>query len=105
MDAQLTLPDTTYGRDVSVEVKERLLTGLSLEFRAIEDTVNQETGHRTISKAKLYGFGVVDRPAYPGSVAAMRSWNEYRLAHGYNVPAAESREEPRELAATRFFVV
>ena len=83
MDAQLTLPDTTYGRDVSVEVKERLLTGLSLEFRAIEDTVNQETGHRTISKAKLYGFGVVDRPAYPGSVAAMRSWNEYRLAHGY----------------------
>ena len=67
--------------------------------------MNQETGHRIISKAKLYGFGVVDRPAYPGSVAAMRSWNEYRLAHGYNIPAVESREEPRELAVHRFFVV
>ncbi len=105
MDAELTLPDTTYGRDVSVEVKERLLTGLSLEFRAIEDTVNQETGHRIISKAKLYGFGVVDRPAYPDSVATMRSWNEYRLAHGYNVPAVESREEPKEHALIRFIVV
>ena len=105
MEAALTLPDTTYGRDVSVEVKERLLTGLSLEFRAIEDTVNQETGHRIISKAKLYGFGVVDRPAYPGSVASMRTWNEYRIAHGYTVPEVESREEPRELAVHRFFVV
>ena len=81
-----------------MEVKERILRGLSLEFRAIEDTVNQDTGHRVISKAKLYGFGVVDRPAYSGSVAGMRSWDEYRLAHGYTVPEVENREEPRELA-------
>ena len=104
MQAELTLPDTSYGRDTSVEVAEKILRGLSLEFRAIEDTVNQETGHRIISKAKLYGFGVVDRPAYPGSVAAMRSWNEYRMAHGYMVPEGESREEPREHAAAYRFL-
>ena len=27
----------------------------------------------------------------------MRSWNEYRLAHGYTVPEVENRDEPREL--------
>ena len=106
MQTELTLPDTSYGRDTSAEVKARILRGLSLEFRAIEDTVNQDTGHRTISKAKLYGFGVVDRPAYPGSVAGMRSWNEYRLAHNYLVPDVETRVEPRELAeAFRFLAV
>ena len=108
MQAELKLPDTSAGRDVSVEVSPavRILRGLSLEFRAIEDTVNQDTGHRTISKAKLYGFGVVDRPAYPGSVAGMRSWNEYRTAHNYLVPDVETRVEPRELAeAFRFLAV
>ena len=105
MRSELTLPDTSYGRDTSVEVKEKILRGLSLEFRAIEDTVNQDTGHRIISKAKLYGFGVVDRPAYSGSVVGMRSWNEYRQALGYTVPEVESREEPRELASVHRFLV
>ena len=94
MFAEITLPDTTHGRNVAVEVSPsvRLLRGLSLEFRSIEDTVNEDTAHRVISKARLFGFGVVDRPAYPGSVAAMRSWAEYRLrawaGRGHDAAAA-----------------
>ena len=105
LESILTLPDTTYGRDVAVEVKDGILKGESLEFRVIEDTVNQDTAHRVISKAKLYGFGIVDQPAYSGSLAAMRSWNEYRLAHGYTVPEVENRDEPRELATVHRFLV
>ena len=96
---EVTLPDTSFGRDTATELSLRLLRGLSVEFRAIEDTVNEDTGHRVVSKAQLYGFGVVDRPAYPGSVAAMR-WGEYRSAHGLVVP----KPEPKPVT-TRYFRV
>ena len=91
--AEVTLPDTTFGRDTATELSLRILRGLSLEFRAIEDTVNEDTEHRVISKAEMFGFGVVDRPAYPGSVASMRAWGEYRTAHGLRVPGASTGHE------------
>ena len=92
MRAELELPDTSYGRDTEVEVKLRILRGLSLEFRSIEDTINQEKQHRRISQAYLFGYGVVDRPAYPQSVIA-RSWQEYRSAHGMVVPVVTLTEQ------------
>ena len=42
----------------------------------------------------MFGFGVVDRPAYPGSVATMRSWAEYRSAHGLAGPEDEPEPTP-----------
>ena len=65
MRAEVTLPDTTFGRDTATELSLRILRGLSLEFRAIEDTVNEDTEHRVISKAEMFGFGVVDQPGLP----------------------------------------
>ena len=97
--AEITLPDTTAGRDVANELGLRLLRGLSLEFRAIEDTVNEDTQHRVVSKAEMFGFGVVDRPAYPGSVASMRAWGEYRTACGLITP---DRPEPEPVTTRRF---
>ena len=100
MRAEITLPDTTVGRDTAVEVAARLLQGLSLEFRAVKDDV-KENGHRIITEARMFGFGVVDRPAYPGSVAAMRSWAEYRDAIGLE---AGPKPEPEPVPVTvRFF--
>ena len=89
-----SLPDTTTGRDTATEMREGLLTGASLEFRAVKETVNEETGHRIITRAKLFGFGIVDEPAYPGSVAQMRSWTEYRTEYGLYVPEPATQPEP-----------
>ena len=68
MRAELELPDTSYGRDTEVEVKLRILRGLSLEFRSIEDTVNEEKQHRRISKAILVRL----RGGGPARVSAER---------------------------------
>ena len=77
MIGEVTLPDTSVGRDTAVEVGKRILRGLSLEFRSVKDIIDEDTQHRTIEKATMFGFGVVDRPAYPGSVAQMRRWQDY----------------------------
>lgn len=88
---EVTLPDTSIGRDTAVEVAQRILRGLSLEFRTLKDTLDYKKDHRLIEKAELFGFGVVDRPAYPGSVASMRSWGEYRMAVGLEEQQTETR--------------
>ena len=100
MSFRVSLPDTTAGRNTATELREGLLTGASLEFRAIEDTVNEDTGHRIVSKAQLFGFGIVDEPAYPGSVASMRAWGEYRTACGLIAP---DRPEPEPATVRIFF--
>ena len=77
---RVSLPNTSVGRDTAIEIREGLLTGASVEFRATKDSV--EAGHRAISTLPpLQGFGIVDEPAYPDSVASLR-WDEYRAAHG-----------------------
>ena len=75
MYAEILMPDTQLGRDTCTELRLKLLRGLSLEFRSlVEDMIN---GVRVIKRAKMFGFGVVDQPAYPGSMAEMRSWEQY----------------------------
>ena len=61
-----------------------------LRFRTLEDDFLD--GERIIKKARLYGFGIVDKPAYPQSVAAMRSWEEYRSAYGLEVRQQKAAE-------------
>ena len=77
---EIDLPNTSYGRDTREEVKTGRLRGLSIAFRAFED--DYIDGVRVVKQGRLYGWGVVDKPAYPQSVAAMRSWAEYRSEYG-----------------------
>lgn len=56
------LPDTTAARDGVELVKAGVLRGLSIEFHALEERL--ENGVRVISKALLSAIGVVDSPAY-----------------------------------------
>ena len=94
---EFQLPDTAAGRDADTELRLGLLTGLSVEFRVLKDEVD-EKGHRLITRAILYGFGLVDDPAYPDSLASMRGgWTEYRSAHGL--------EEPPEPAHVHAYVI
>ena len=73
---EVRLPDTSSGRDTAYEVADKILRGLSKEFRGVRDSFPKEN-HRVIEEARLFGFGVVDRPAYPQSGATMRNWQEY----------------------------
>ena len=79
--SEVNLPDTQIGRDTCTEVRLGLLKGKSMEFRAVRDRV--EDGVRIVSEALYFGEGIVDRPAYGGSWAQMRSWDEYRQAVEY----------------------
>ena len=65
------VPETREGTDTLLLVKKRVLTGLSVEFRAIRERV--ENGVRVIEKALLSGIGVVDRAAYAGSILEARA--------------------------------
>ena len=60
-----TLPETRESDDVLTLVRSKVLRGLSIEFKAL--TENFIDGVRVISKAALYGFGVVDTGQYQGS--------------------------------------
>lgn len=68
--ARIALPDTAYAREARELVNARLLRGFSIEFRAIRDTWEGQS--RTVHEAELSGLALVDRPAYPESVIAMR---------------------------------
>lgn len=68
--AAITWPDTSYAREARELVRARIIRGFSMEFRAITEA--WEGTRRTIREARLLGFGLVDRPAYPASVIAQR---------------------------------
>ena len=97
LNSEVALPDTTAGRDTAYEVKNRLLRGKSMEFRSLKDRV--EDGVRIISDAIYYGEGIVDLPAYRGSFAQMRSWDEYLQAVEYR-DAHSGLYLPRGASAT-----
>ena len=70
LSVRATFPDTTFGRQARELVQARILRGFSLEFRALQDQWSGQ--HRTVKRARLYGIGLVDIPAYPASVIAER---------------------------------
>ena len=102
MTAELRLPKTTHGQNAAIELDEGLLRGFSLEFIATKDEYDYEKNHRVVIEGRMYGFGVVDRPAYPDSVAKMKRAQEYRQHYGLYVPEPEEPEEP-PVTVTRFF--
>lgn len=60
------LPDTQEARDTLALIDNGVLSGLSVEFDAIQE--RQAGGVRVIDRAALRGLAVVDVPAYPASV-------------------------------------
>ena len=61
-----TMPTTRDGDDALELVRSGVLRGLSVEFRTLRDRFVGDL--REIGRAVLDGLGLVDRPAYPGSV-------------------------------------
>ena len=91
MTQETILPDTTYGRDAATEVDLGLLRGLSLEFLVDKDEYDYKKDHRVVVKGRMFGFGIVDRPAYPDSIAQIKRAQEYRQHYGLSVPEPEPK--------------
>ena len=70
VQADITWPDTVFGREARELVSAGILTGLSMEFRSVRERF--EARERVISEAVLHGIGIVDRPAYGDSEIATR---------------------------------
>ena len=65
------LPNTQRGRDAATNVREGVLTGLSVEFRATQE--GRRGGMREIRRGLLLRAGLVDVPAYLDSTVEVRS--------------------------------
>ena len=91
MAFDLVLPETTHGNNARIEIEERLIRGASLEFVVTKDEYDYERGHRVVVSGRMFGFGLVDKPAYPDSVATMKRAQEYRAHYGLVVPEPEAK--------------
>ena len=67
-----TLPETRESDDALTNVRAGVLRGLSLEFRAGDAPFID--GVRTVRRAGLLAFGLVDTPAYHGSTVEARAF-------------------------------
>ena len=64
------LPNNTAGRDAAVNVREGILTGLSVEF--VQAVARMVGGVREIRQAYIQAAGLVDLASYPGSAVEIR---------------------------------
>ena len=64
------VPDTQRGRDAVTNIREGVYGGLSVEFRALRDSV--AGGLRRIQRAMLTGAALVDMGSYRGSTVEVR---------------------------------
>ena len=58
------------------------------------DEYDYKTDHRVVVKGRMFGFGIVDRPAYPDSIAQIKRAQEYRQHYGLWAPEADPVVEP-----------
>ena len=66
------LPNTTAGRDAATNVREGILTGLSVEFEKRGLVQAMVGGVREIRSATLAAAGLVDMGSYSGSTVEVR---------------------------------
>ena len=64
-------PDTLRARDAVINMREGILTGLSIEFHAERETLRN--GIREIQSAYVPRAGLVDIPSYADSLAEVRN--------------------------------
>lgn len=77
--ADISLPDTSYGRDLSVSVARSDISAMSFGFTVVKDEWSSDYSERTIHEFRLHEVSVVAMPAYPATTALVRAIP--RLAH------------------------
>ncbi|NLS28165.1 hypothetical protein S2M10_31740 [Sphingomonas sp. S2M10] len=88
------LPDTTDGRDLSVQIDRGDIPGMSFGFAARKEQWDEtvDPPHRTILEAALFEITYTSSPAYPDTTVGLRSLEHAR---------AERRDHNRAAAAAR----
>ena len=72
--AHATLPDTTYGRDLSVLMKRKDVSTMSFGFSTVRDKWNADGSERMLTEVRLHEVSVVTGvAAYPSTTASVRS--------------------------------
>ena len=71
------LPNTTAGRDAGINIRERVLTGLSVEFKSEREVYRG--GLRVLQRAYCPRAGLVDSPAYGDSLVEVRERRYWHL--------------------------
>ena len=105
---ELTLPDTTAGRDARTLIKRGDVKGMSFGFRTLRDEWDEtDPQHviRTLHEVRLYEVSPTAMPAYPQSSVAARSiedtWNDFEE---YRKEAIERESKLREDKIKNTFV-
>lgn len=71
---EIDLPETSYGRDLSVSVKRGDVSGMSFGFSVVKDSWSQDYSQRTIHELRLHEVSVVTGfPAYRQTTASVRA--------------------------------
>ena len=76
---EATMPDTEAARDTLTLVRQKVLRGASIEFRAVKERM--QDGVRLIERALLKGISIVDSAAYPQSVIEARESDDAEAGH------------------------
>jgi HK97 family phage prohead protease len=76
VDVALPMPDVSYARDLIELINRGDVTGMSFIFDGLEDTWARGSDgvpERTVVKAEIYEVSFVGQPAYPATIAGLRS--------------------------------
>jgi len=72
--SDIDLPDTSYGRDLSISVQRGDVSGMSFGFSVVKDKWSDDYSERTIHELRLHEVSVVTGfPAYTQTSAAVRA--------------------------------
>lgn len=86
--AEIDLPDTTYGRDLSVSVARGDVSTMSFGFSTVRDEWNEDYSERRLIEVRLHEVSVVSGfAAYSKTTASVRSLQH--LAHRAHLPAED----------------
>jgi hypothetical protein len=95
--SEISMPDTTLGRDLMVSVKRGDIDQMSFAFQAVQeqwDETDSEHPVRTITEAKLYDVSPVTYPAYPTTDVSAKSAENILAEHRSSVKFIQKVIEP-----------
>lgn len=101
----ITLPDTSYARDLAVSMQRGDITQMSFGFETIKDAWMSEGDQdvRELHEVKLWDVSVVTFPAYPTTDAGVRSAEQIYAAREIDQePPAEPKPDAALKAKTDF---
>lgn len=97
--ADISLPETTIGKDVAYSVARRDITSMSMGFTVVKDAWNADYTERSIIELRLHEVSIVAMPAYPQTTALVRALPRLAYRTGMDVDALTDAIDALEAGA------